>query len=313
MGEARFARLQQIVADAMDLAPERRESFVHSAAGDDTELAHEALELLGYDSIGAEFTQRVEDGIAALAAHASAGRTLPATIGPFEIHEEIGEGGMGLVYRAQQRGPLEREVAIKVILRGWNSERVVARFDAERRTLARMEHPNIARVFDAGTTDDGRPWFAMELVRGENFHSACDARCLSVRARLRLFLSVCRAVHHAHQRGVIHRDLKPSNILVAEHEGELVPKVIDFGIAKALTESVDDRVSATIEGQVIGTPAYMSPERLAGMDDVVDIRTDVYSLGVLLYESLCGELPFEPPRDEFRVRRRPRHPARAHG
>jgi len=216
----------------------------------------------------------------------------PVAIGPYRILDLLGEGGMGVVYRAQQLEPLRREVALKVVKRGIDTDRVVRRFERERRALARLDHPHIARVIDAGATDDGRPYFVMELVAGRRVTSFCDAGRLAIDARLAIFLDICGAVRHAHQRGVLHRDLKPSNVLVAEVDGHAVAKVIDFGIAKVMDDTEDHPALDTrLSGQALGTPAYMSPEQAGLLDTGVDTRTDVYSLGVLLYELLTGHHP----------------------
>lgn len=213
--------------------------------------------------------------------------------GRFKLIEKIGQGGMGTVYMAEQQEPVRRKVAVKVIKRGMDSEQVVARFEAERQALALMNHPNIAGVLDAGMTEDGRPFFVMELVRGIPITAYCDRHKLSREQRLKLFISVCSAVQHAHQKGVIHRDLKPSNILVELHDVHHVPKVIDFGVAKATSQRLTDKTLYTLFSQMIGTPLYMSPEQaeLSGLD--VDTRSDIYSLGVLLYELITGTTPFD--------------------
>jgi serine/threonine protein kinase/Tfp pilus assembly protein PilF len=218
----------------------------------------------------------------------------PAQIGPYKILQVLGEGGMGIVYEAEQTIPVTRRVALKVIKVGMDTKDVVARFEAERQALAVMDHPGIAKVYDAGTTETGRPYFAMERVPGIPLHDYCDNKELATEERLRLFIAVCRAVQHAHQKGVIHRDLKPSNILVAEHDGQPIPKVIDFGIAKATGRRLTERTLVTEYGQAIGTPAYMSPEQaeMSGLD--VDTRSDVYSLGAILYELLVGSVPVDP-------------------
>jgi serine/threonine protein kinase/tetratricopeptide (TPR) repeat protein len=217
-----------------------------------------------------------------------------AMIGPYKLLERIGQGGMGVVYVAEQTEPVRRRVALKVIKPGMDTKEVVARFEAERQALALMDHPNIAKVFDGGTTAAGRPFFVMELVRGLPVTEYCDRAKLPADRRLRLFAQVCRAVQHAHQKGVIHRDIKPSNVLVTLHDGEPVPKVIDFGVAKALNQRLTDKSVYTRLAQLVGTPLYMSPEQaeLSGLD--VDTRSDVYSLGVLLYELLTGTTPFDP-------------------
>ena len=218
------------------------------------------------------------------------------TIGPYKIMEEIGEGGMGIVFVAEQRKPVRRKVALKIIKPGMDSKEVIARFEAERQALAMMDHPNIAKVLDVGTTDSGRPYFAMELVRGLTITDYCDQHLLTTQQRLDLFVTVCHAIKHAHQKGVIHRDVKPSNVLVTLHDGKPVPKVIDFGIAKAINQQLTERTVYTRYSQLVGTPLYMSPEQaeLSGLD--VNTRTDIYSLGVLLYELLTGTTPFEKQR-----------------
>ena len=226
----------------------------------------------------------------------------PQTIGPYRIRRELGSGGMGTVYLAEQSEPVRRDVALKAIKLGMNTREVVARFQAERHALALMNHPYIAQVFDAGITADGRPYFVMEYVAGQPLTTFCDKRSFSPEQRIQLLATVCRAVQHAHDRGFIHRDLKPSNVLVVEHEGQMMPKIIDFGIAKATAVDAGNTLHTRAD-QVLGTPEYMSPEQAisGGLD--VDIRSDVYSLGAILYELLCGELPF----DSQRLRRATRH------
>ena len=297
-----------------------KELDVFSSALERAIPAERAAYLDGVCGGDAEMRARVE---ALLQAHAQAGGFLPAEvnqppagalgktmmitsgmipvsekpgdhIGRYKLLQKIGEGGCGVVYMAEQSEPVRRRVALKVIKLGMDTKSVIARFEAERQALALMDHPNIAKVLDAGATDTGRPFFVMELVRGIKISEYCDQKNLSTRARLDVFLQVCQAVQHAHQKGIIHRDLKPSNILVADHDGLPVPKVIDFGIAKATTDQqLTDKTLFTAFEQFIGTPAYMSPEQanLSGLD--IDTRTDIYSLGVLLYELLTGETPFD--------------------
>ena len=220
-------------------------------------------------------------------------RQLPQQIGPFRVLDLLGEGGFGTVYQAEQREPVRRVVAVKVLKAGMDSREVLARFEVERQALAVMDHPSIVHILDAGQTDSGRPYFAMELVRGQPITEYCDRQRLNLRQRLQLFILVCRAVQHAHQKGVIHRDIKPSNVLVTIVDSQPIPKIIDFGIAKAIARPLTEQTLYTSQGQLIGTPEYMSPEQAdtTGLD--VDTRTDVYSLGVLLYELLVGTLPFE--------------------
>src|SRR5882757_4426432 len=219
-------------------------------------------------------------------------------IGRYKLLEKIGEGGFGIVYMAEQREPVQRKVALKIIKPGMDTREVIARFEAERQAIALMDHPNIARVLDAGATEAGRPYFVMELVRGIPITDYCDQKNLSTRERLQLFMKVCQAVQHAHQKAVIHRDIKPTNVLVTEHDGEPVPKIIDFGVAKALGQKLTEKTLFTGFHHMLGTPAYMSPEQAAlnGLD--IDTRADIYSLGVLLYELLTGVTPFDT--DTFR-------------
>src|SRR5262245_5039773 len=217
-------------------------------------------------------------------------------IGPYKLLEQIGEGGFGVVFMAEQQHPVRRKVALKVLKPGMDTRQVVARFEAERQALALMDHPHIAKVLDGGETATGRPFFVMDLVKGVPITHYCDQNQLTARERLELFVQVCQAVQHAHQKGIIHRDVKPSNVLVSRHDGTPVVKVIDFGIAKALGQQLTDKTLFTNFAQLVGTPLYMSPEQ-AGMSDLdVDTRSDLYSLGVLLYELLTGTTPFDQER-----------------
>jgi serine/threonine protein kinase/tetratricopeptide (TPR) repeat protein len=218
-------------------------------------------------------------------------------IGPYKLIEQLGEGGCGIVYLAEQEHPVRRRVALKVIKPGMDSKEFLARFEAERQALALMDHPNIAKVLEAGATENGRPYFVMEWVKGSRITQHCDTARLSTRERLHLFVQVCHAIQHAHQKGIIHRDIKPSNVMVSMQDGVAVPKVIDFGIAKATTgQPLTDKTIFTAFEQFIGTPAYMSPEQAAGNWLDVDTRTDIYALGVLLYELLTGKTPFDTKR-----------------
>jgi serine/threonine protein kinase len=217
-------------------------------------------------------------------------------IGSYKLLQKIGEGGMGVVYLAEQSHPMSRRVALKIVKPGMDSRQILARFEAERQALALMDHPNIARVLDAATTDHGRPYFVMELVKGVAITTYCDDRQLSVNERLELFRPICHAVQHAHQKGIIHRDLKPSNVLVTQYDNRPVAKVIDFGLAKAIGQKLTERTMFTQYGQIVGTIDYMSPEQAAFNQLDVDTRSDIYSLGVLLYELLTGETPFDKKR-----------------
>ncbi len=213
-------------------------------------------------------------------------------IGRYKLLEKIGEGGMAVVYMAEQEEPIRRKVALKIIKLGMDTKSVIARFEAERQALAMMDHPNIAKVLDAGATETGRPYFVMELVKGVSITDYCDANSLSTKERLELFIQVCNAVQHAHQKGIIHRDIKPTNVMVTLHDGKPVPKVIDFGIAKAINQKLTEKTLFTRYAHIVGTPAYMSPEQAELSDLDIDTRTDIYSLGVLLYELLTGTTPF---------------------
>lgn len=293
--------VREIFTAVLEVDPARREAFIADRCGADASLAQEVRALLnalqhadGYlDNPTAPTSARAVASPAVLQdpSESLEPSLVGTSVGPFRLMELLGEGGFGLVYLGEQREPLRRRVAVKLIKAGMDSKEVLARFEAERQALAMMDHPNIARVLDAGTTTAGRPYFVMELVRGVPLTRYCDEACLTPRERLELLIPVCQAVQHAHAKGVIHRDLKPSNVLVTVQNGEAVPKVIDFGIAKAVSGRLTDATIYTQFRQMIGTPAYMSPEQ-AGLGDLdVDSRSDVYSLGVLMYELLTGTTP----------------------
>ena len=249
----------------------------------------------GLDATSAEFEAEVDRKALSPAATVRRGNDLGSgdTVGPYTLLESIGEGGMGTVFVAKQSKPIKRKVAIKLVKAGMDTKQVLARFDAQRQSLALMDHPNIARVVDAGMTEQGRPFFAMEYVKVVPLTEYCDQARLSVRERLELFIPICQAVQHAHQKGIIHRDLKPSNILVCLYDGKPVPKVIDFGLAKALHQSLTEQSVYTAHGMMLGTPLYMSPEQAESNNLDIDTRTDIYSLGVILYELMTGTTPLE--------------------
>ena len=280
-------RAKDIFLSALELGHDERAAFLREACGGDSDLERRARELL-------EAHEAAEDVLASAPGAAAGLRRDVAEgdrIGPYQIGRVLGEGGFGIVFHAEQETPVRREVAVKVLRVGMGSDQVIRRFEIERQALAMMDHPNIAQVFDAGTTEGGHPYFVMEYVDGLPITEYCARNDTSLRVRLELFRTVCLALQHAHNKGIVHRDIKPSNILVRTVDGTPVPKVIDFGIVKATEKSLMDAAVVTHEGLLIGTPAYMSPEQ-AGADPDVDTRSDVYSLGVLLYELLCGEPPF---------------------
>ena len=271
----------------------QREVYLDQACRGDQRLRQQVAGLLKAHAAEGSLLDGCSAGFNETAMFESIPEACGTVIGPYKLMEQIGEGGMGVVYVAEQSQPVRRKVALKVIKPGMDTKQVIARFEAERQALAMMDHPNIAKVLDGGVTESGRPYFVMELVRGLPITEYCDGERLSIRERLELFVLVCRAVQHAHQKGIIHRDLKPSNILVTLHDGVPVPKVIDFGVAKATGQSLTEKTVYTAFTQLVGTPLYMSPEQveLSGLD--IDTRSDIYSLGVLLYELLTGTTPFD--------------------
>ncbi|MBN2269164.1 MAG: serine/threonine protein kinase [Sedimentisphaerales bacterium] len=272
---------------------QEREAYIREACGKDAHLLKRVQTLLRAHEEDSDFLKPSVTYDDATLDRPSVAEGLGTIIGHYRLLEKIGEGGMASVYMAEQYKPIRRKVALKIIKLGMDTKEVIARFDAERQALAMMDHPNIAKVFDAGATDTGRPYFVMELVKGVSITEYCDKNRLSTEERLRLFLQVCNAINHAHQKSVIHRDIKPTNVMVTLHDGNPVPKVIDFGIAKATSQRLTEKTLFTRYAQVIGTPVYMSPEQaeMSGLD--VDTRTDIYSLGVLLYELLTGTTPFD--------------------
>jgi serine/threonine protein kinase/tetratricopeptide (TPR) repeat protein len=276
------------------LPPEQWESYLVQACGGDIELRQQVAHFLSVHREAGSFLAAPEPLAATIEDPV---RERPGTvIGPYKLLEQIGKGGMGLVFVAEQQHPVRRKVALKIIKPGMDSAQVIARFEAERQALAMMDHQNIARVHDAGTTESGRPYFVMELVHGVPITDYCDANQLTPRQRLELFVPVCQAIQHAHQKGVIHRDIKPSNILVTMYDDKAVPKVIDFGVAKAVEQRLTERTVYTQFGTLVGTLEYMSPEQAEMNALGVDTRSDIYALGVLLYELLTGTTPLERPR-----------------
>ncbi len=295
-----------ILLEARGLSGDARAEYLQRVCGDNTALREELDSLLAFESAvpslldDNQVLEKLREKAGALATidfdlvgMSAAGDAIGDRVGPYRLVEVIGEGGMGVVYRAEQTAPIRRDVALKLIRRGLDTDRIIARFQSERQALARMDHPSIARVFDAGTSADGRPFFVMELVRGVPVTEFCDRERLTLRERIELMIAICQAVQHAHQKGIIHRDLKPSNILVSRQDGVPLPKVIDFGIAKAIADEpgAEQHTQLTREGQFIGTPDYMSPEQAGVIDVDADTRADVYALGVLLYELLAGRRP----------------------
>ena len=284
----RLARQRELFSEALLLPEENRAAFLDRECRDDPGL-RDAVEKLLTNHLDDDFLAGPGIGFSEDEVAEEPG----TRIGRYRLVEEIGRGGMGVVFRAEQDRPVKREVALKVIKAGMDTREVITRFEAERQALALMDHPNIAKVLDAGSTESGRPYFVMEFVRGEPIQKFCDSRRLGTRQRLELFMTVCQAIQHAHQKGIIHRDIKPSNILASGQGDHVAVKVIDFGIAKAVEQRLTDHTLVTRLEQFVGTPAYVSPEQADSGTSDIDTRSDVYSLGALLYELLTGKPPFD--------------------
>ena len=300
-------RAKELFLDALEFDGSERVAMIEARTGGDTPLRErvEGLltahgEVVEVESSGGTFLGNIASLPSAIELLGDIEEDLRPgqEIGPFRLEREIGRGGFGRVWLADQLEPVRRQVALKMLKAGLDTREITTRFLAERQALALMDHANIARIFDGGATERGLPWFAMEFVDGEPITSYCERRELPLAARITLFIDTCRAVQHAHQKGVVHRDIKPNNVLVAEFDGVPTPKVIDFGIAKAIEQSLTSETIQTLGGQVMGTPASMSPEQINHAADV-DTRTDIYSLGALLYEMIAGVQPFADSQGEL--------------
>jgi len=281
-----WEKIKELFAAALERESGARDAFLHDACGEDASLREEVQSLLEAHNAVSELWQKP-------LSHRFAETIEGRSIGPYELTTKLGEGGMGQVWLAQQTAPLERQVALKLIRWGMYDENLLHRFQAERQSLAVMDHPAIAKVFDAGATVEGQPYFVMEYVAGVPITEYCDQKKLRIRERLELFVKVCEGVQHAHQKAIIHRDLKPANILVVEVDGKPMPRIIDFGLAKAIGPETAGESMHTKVGSFVGTPGYMSPEQCDPSAKDVDTRTDVYSLGVVLYVLLAGSMPFD--------------------
>src|SRR5258708_11638546 len=306
-----------IFTEAVDLPTRERAAYLERACEGDAKLREKVEALLQtHDHVGDFLEESPQKATIEARAGTSTIEKPGDRIGRYKLLQQIGEGGCGVVYMAEQEEPVRRRVALKIIKLGMDTKGVIARFEAERQALALMDHPNIAKVLDAGATETGRPYFVMELVRGIKITDFCDENKVSTEERLKLFIKVCQAIQHAHQKGVIHRDIKPSNVLVTINDGVPVPKVIDFGIAKATAGRLTDHTLFTAFEQFLGTPAYMSPAQAVLTSLDIDTRSDIYSLGVLLYQLLPGKTPFDAKAllaaglDELRRTIREREPVR---
>jgi len=281
---------QTIFTAAIEREPADRSAFLDGACGADQELRERVEKLIRLHENAGSFLERPTTGASPTLDQPLVERP-GMQIGAYKLLQQIGEGGMGVVFMAEQTQPVQRKVALKVIKPGMDTRQVVARFEAERQALAMMDHANIARVLDAGATESGRPYFVMELIHGVPITKYCDDNHLTPRQRLELFVPVCQAIQHAHQKGIIHRDIKPSNVMITLYDGKPVPKVIDFGVAKATEQKLTERTLFTQYGTMVGTLEYMSPEQAEMSALGIDTRSDIYSLGVLLYELLTGSTP----------------------
>jgi serine/threonine protein kinase/tetratricopeptide (TPR) repeat protein len=291
-----YPDIRAIFTRALELeSAEEVNRFLDEVCGGDDKVRQEVLGLLSSHREAGHFLGGASTGGGTIE-HAHIAERPGTVIGPYKLLQQIGEGGMGVVFMAEQERPVKRRVALKIIKPGMDTREVIARFEAERQALAMMDHPNIAKVFDAGATENGRPYFVMELVQGVPITEYCDQCNHTTRERLELFVTVCQAVQHAHQKGVIHRDIKPTNVLVAIQDGKPSPKIIDFGVAKAIGQQLTEHTLMTAFAQIVGTPLYMSPEQAELSPLGVDTRSDIYSLGVLLYELLTGSTPLDKER-----------------